>query len=296
MIRKFYLHTNETRDTDFSFTGQVEAYLRDSGRECVRVRFPEDRELLCREAHPEEACLISMGGDGTVLRASEVMRGTGIPILGINLGHMGYLAEIEQSGWKDALDQVLRDEVRTEDRMMLAGSHPRKEGLSGDSDGDSAGPQEEAHLSLNDIVIIRKGPLRVLEFNVYVDDLLLYNFNADGLILATPTGSTAYNLSAGGPIVEPTARLIVLTLICPHMIGNRSIILSSTDRIEIELRPERNEVGTLDGSAEVYYDGRLEETLRAGDRMSVFRSEQTVQLLRLDQSSFLQTVHKKMQP
>ena len=162
--------------------------------------------------------------------------------------------------------------------MMLSGRVEKPEGV-------------EEDYALNDIVISRCSSLQILTFHVYVNGQFLNTYCADGLIVATPTGSTAYNLSAGGPIVEPTASLIVVTPICSHALNTRSIILSSEDEIEIEIGLGRN------GSREevyVTFDGADTVTLQTGDRVSVRRSEASTIFMKLSKVSFLETLRKKM--
>ncbi|MDE6829039.1 MAG: NAD(+)/NADH kinase, partial [Lachnospiraceae bacterium] len=149
----------------------------------------------------------------------------------------------------------------------------------------------KADVSLNDIVVSRKGELHIIHFRLYVNGELLNDYEADGVVLSTPTGSTAYNLSAGGPIVEPTASLIVVTPICSHALNSRSIVLSSEDEIEIEIGLGRN------GSREevyVTFDGADTVTLRTGDRVTVKKSEASTIFMKLSKVSFLETLRRKM--
>ena len=146
-------------------------------------------------------------------------------------------------------------------------------------------------VSLNDIVVSRKGELHIIHFRLYVNGELLNDYEADGVVLSTPTGSTAYNLSAGGPIVEPTAELIVVTPICSHALNSRSIILSSEDEIVIEIGPGRN------GSREevyVAFDGADTVSLKTGDKVMVRRSDASTTMIKLSKVSFLETLRGKM--
>ena len=151
-------------------------------------------------------------------------------------------------------------------------------------------PGAHSH-ALNDIVITRSRGLQILNFNVSVDGQFLNRFNADGMIISTATGSTAYNMSAGGPIVEPKARLILLTPISPHTLNNRSIVLSADDKISIELMPPRNEKKLY---AECVFDGTGNIELHSGDKINISTSCCTTRLIRLSRRSFLETLHKKI--
>ena len=163
---------------------------------------------------PEDTqCVLVIGGDGTLLQASRDLQEKNIPLLGINMGTLGYLAEVEESGVRDALDKLLADEYVVEERMMLEGAAFHN------------GKQILQDIALNDIVIGRQGRLRILDFRVYVNGEFLNASSADGIILSTPTGSTGYSLSVGGPIVSPEASLILISHIAPHTLNNRSIVL-----------------------------------------------------------------------
>ena len=145
--------------------------------------------------------------------------------------------------------------------------------------------------ALNDIVISRSGSLQIIRFNIYVNGQFLNDYSADGMIVTTPTGSTGYNLSAGGPLIEPGARLIMLTPICPHTLNQRSIILSPEDVIEIEI-PGGNEekIQTVEAS----FDGSHTVPLSSGDRLRIVKSEKMTEFIQLNQVSFLEVLHKKM--
>ena len=178
-----------------------------------------------------------------MLQAAGTYLERGIPLLGINLGTLGYLAEIEKNAWKEALLRVFSDNYEIENRMML-------EGLC---------PDGRVRYALNDVVISRNGPPQILGFDVFVNGQFLNTFSADGILLSTPTGSTAYNLSAGGPIVEPSARLILLTPVCPHTLNNRSIVLSPEDEVRIGVgHPSRS----LEIEAGAVFDGLPSENRR----------------------------------
>lgn len=145
---------------------------------------------------------------------------------------------------------------------------------------------------MNEIALSRRGPLQIIRFNIYVNGQFLNHYKADGMIVTTPTGSTGYNLSAGGPLVEPGAQLIMLTPICPHSLNQRSIILSPEDIIEIEI-PECGE-GRMQ-TVEVNFDGSHMIPLQTGDKIRIVRSGKVTEFIRLNQVSFLEVLHRKMQ-
>ena len=224
--------------------------------------------------------MIVLGGDGTVLQAARLTKRLRIPIIGVNLGTLGYLTEVEVLNLEESLERLVAGEYEQESRMMLNGKVTFADG------------GEAEDWALNDIVISRSGPLQIIRFNIFVNGQFLNDYSADGVIVTTPTGSTGYNLSAGGPLVEPGARLIMLTPICPHSLNQRSIILSPEDVIEIEI-PKRSEGGIQ--TVEANFDGSHVIPLRAGDRLRIVRSRETTEFLRLNQVSFLEVLHKKMQ-
>ena len=191
-MKIFHIYTNLLKDTG----GETTAYIRN---------YLEERGCICKDqVDGTVEGIIVLGGDGTMLRAAGEYLGRHIPMIGVNLGTLGYLAEVEQDQIETALDSLIADKYEVESRMMLSGIPVIA--------GESMAPM----IALNDIVITRKGALHVINFNIYVNGQLLSTYNADGMIISTPTGSTAYNLSAGGPIVEPKARLILMTPVCSH--------------------------------------------------------------------------------
>ena len=179
-----------------------------------------------------------------------------------------------------ALDRIVDERYEIESRMMLSGIPV----ISGK-------PMPE-QMALNDIVINRTGALHIISFKIYVNGTLLSTYNADGMIISTPTGSTAYNLSAGGPIVEPRARLIMMTPVCSHaLLNNRTIILAEDDVIDIEIGEYKpNEQHEIAAS----FDGKNQVNLNEGDKIRITRSDKVTKIMKLSELSFLDTLHRKM--
>lgn len=277
-MKKFYLITNEGKDPQRDITQNIVAYLENHGGKAVCVK--NDKEALARHADEEIDCALVLGGDGTMLRAARNMMDMDIPLLGINLGTMGYLAEVESVQTQEALDRLLADDFTVENRMMLSGRV------------EKAGETKE-DFALNDIVISRCGSLQILSFHIFVNGQFLNTYCADGIIVATPTGSTAYNLSAGGPIVEPGARLMLLTPICPHTINTRCIVFAPEDEIAIEI-PQGKDGGVQ--SVEASFDGSHKTVLQTGERIVVRRAKRTTGIVKLNTESFLSMLHRKMAP
>ncbi len=272
-MKKFFLITNEAKDPDGAFTNKITTFIEKHGGEAICVK--NERQALAEKGMAGIDCALVLGGDGTLLRAAGNMMDSDIPLLGINLGTLGYLAEVESTCAEESLEMLLKDEFVREERMMLSGRVTAR----------------EERYALNDIVISRCGSLQILNVRIYVNDRFLNDYCADGVIVATPTGSTGYNLSAGGPIVEPSARLLLLTPICPHTLNTRSIVFSPEDEITVEI-PEGK-----DGHEQVVeanFDGSNTITLRTGERIRIRRSDKTTGIVRLNTESFLTVLHKKM--
>ena len=279
---RFYIIANRGKDPDQTVSKKIKHFLESRGKICTIAFTDKEREELHEKLCGSSDCMLVLGGDGTVLEASHLTAGTETPILGINLGNIGYLAEVNARDWEPALLRILDGGYEIESRMMLEGY------VSDPISHVYPGARGQA---LNDIVITRNRGLKILDYNIYVDGQFLNKYSADGVIVSTATGSTAYNMSAGGPIVEPKARLILLTPISPHTFNNRSIVLSADDNIMIEMIPPRNG-GEL--FAECDFDGTGNIELHSGDRVHVTKSEATTLLVRLSRRSFLEILHRKI--
>lgn len=280
-VKKFYIITNPLKDKEFEITDNICRYLREQGRECAADRDMAEAEKKGKAADiPNDCdCVLVLGGDGTLIRAAREVVWLGIPLLGINLGTLGFLTETDLANVTGALEKLMRDEYEIEERMMLYGRIVSMDG------------KEQGHLSLNDIVISRSGFLRVVNFKIYVNGEYLHSYNADGVIVSTPTGSTGYSLSAGGPVVEPSASMILLTPICPHSLNTRSIILSSRDQVEIEIGPGRKREKE---AAAAVFDGDIEVLMETGDRILIHKAERKTKIVKISKISFLEVLRRKM--
>ncbi len=272
-MKHFCIYTNRHKDKDFATTEKVRRFLCGKGMQCT-IKKDE-----CDTIPEETDCILVLGGDGTMLQAvRETHSRKRIPLLGINLGRLGYLTEVEPDGLEAALEQLLCGDYDLESRMMLNGTVYRKSG------------ENQNGWALNDIVISKTESQQILSFLLYVNRKLLNRYLADGMIITTPTGSTGYNLSAGGPIVEPGARLIVLTPICPHTMNQRSIVLSPEDEVVIEIPAGRE--GQVQHAA-VSFDSCVVK-IRTGDAVRIAQSERTTDFIKLSKAGFLEVLHKKM--
>lgn len=288
-MKHFFIVTNSQKDENLKLTKQVQNYLTDKGMSCTI----QDEEQLARKctdiaAIPENVeCILVLGGDGTLIQAARDVVSREIPLIGVNLGTLGYLAEVEEKNIYAALDALMEERYEIESRMMLKG---HVEG----ADGKEFGNREHApvsELALNDIVISRRGRLRIVEYRIYVNGEHLYTYGADGMIISTPTGSTGYSMSAGGPIISPKAFMILITPICPHTLNTRSIVLSPEDEVVVEIGPGRkleSEYG------EVSFDGTVSYQVSSGDRIFVSCAKEKTSIVRIHKESFLETLRKKM--
>lgn len=278
----FIIITNKPKDPLLATTKEVQKFLEEQGCSCSvyadEISADAWKKILGEKGKKTSGILV-LGGDGTLLRAARDTADSGIPVLGINLGTLGYLAEVECSNLKPALKRLVEGRYFIEDRMMLSGQVVR------------GGKVLEDTCALNDITITRNGPLQMLYFQIFVNRKLLKEYHADGIITATPTGSTGYNMSAGGPIVEPGARLILLTPICPHTLQTRSVILRAEDEIVIRVmeKAARQEL-----YMEVCFDGSRNLGLRPGDEVRITKSSRNTSIIKLSEAGFLDVLHRKM--
>ena len=296
-MKHFLIYTNCHKDRGLAVTERIRGYLESRGQKCTVILQDMAREqspaegCLSAEGHtytkeedwpgyPEDAyCMIVLGGDGTMLQAAWDVRKAHIPLIGVNLGTLGYMTEVEPGCLEEALDRLMGGQASTESRMMLNGRVFYRDG------------RVTEDWCLNDIVISRCGALQVIKLNIFVNGQFLKEYSADGVIITTPTGSTGYNLSAGGPIAKPSARLIIMTPICPHTLSSRSIILSPEDVIEIEI-PQGREGRRQKVTAN--FDGAHELSMSTGDRIRIVESEKTTEILSVNKISFLEVLHRKM--
>jgi len=218
--------------------------------------------------------LLVFGGDGTMLRVARDVAGSNTPILGINVGGLGFLTAVSSQQLAEALDQIWKGEFAVESRSLI------------EATGQTQGKVIN-QIALNDFVISRGTVPRLIELEVSVDDAMLTRYRGDGLIISSPTGSTAYSLAAGGAIVCPNAEVFTLTPICPHTLSNRSVIVSLDSVVEAKVLSPR--VETV-----LSADGQVQVQLAGGDKVIVQRSRRTVKLARLIGGSFFETLRQKL--
>ncbi len=204
--------------------------------------------------------IIVLGGDGTLLSVARLVGDKGVPILGVNLGGLGFITEVTASELYEAIDKVIEDGCIQEKRLMLSAFIHRH------------GEKIAEYNVLNDVVINKGALARIIDLDTYINKQYVTTFKADGLIVSTPTGSTAYSLSAGGPILYPTLNCFVLTPICPHTLTNRPIVLPEDFSIEVRLKSPNEDVFLT-------LDGQVGFSLRQGDVVEVKKAEFATSLL-----------------
>ena len=285
-MKKVILTPNPYRDKNFQTARQAMQILQAAGLE-VRLCLPfeVDRSYdLPKDLHfhrldremPHAEAVVCFGGDGTILHMAKAATRYGVPILGVNIGTMGFIAELESSELQE-LARLANDDFTIDSRMMLDVTVQRQRDIV------------FHELCLNDVVITKGAVARIVHLSIACDGVKAMECGGDGVIVATPTGSTAYSLSAGGPIVEPDARSILITPICAHDLTSRCIVTSEKRTITVELIKNARRNGFLS------VDGGKALKLNMGDMTVVRKSDKETKLIRLNNRSYFDVVHSKFQ-
>lgn len=281
-MKNFLIATNFIKDENFILTSKIENYIAMHGgsshRITVGMNNPTDYSLDERDAYE---CIIALGGDGTILKVSRDLRGMNLPIVGVNLGTLGFLAEVEPEQIFSVLDRLMSDDYEMEERMNITGSVYKE--------GNEVPILED--IALNDIVVSRSGFSRIIGLKIYVNGKVMDIYEADGVIISTPTGSTGYNLSAGGPIVCPKTNIMIVTPISPHSLTSKSIVFSSEDEIVVEVLKMRK---AQEEEAIVNFDGQQGTQLSAGDRIIVRKADTVTKMIKLFDVSFYEVLREKI--
>ena len=283
-MKRFFIVTNRDKDPELLVTKEIEGRLREGGASFSTWVSEGRREgswhYVDPKAVPEGTdCLLVLGGDGTLLQAARDTVHLSIPLAGVNLGHLGFLAEVDTSGIRPALEKLLSDDFEIDERMMLSGQVFRGEEKIGES------------IALNDIVITREGRIRVIQFDNYVNGEFLNSYNADGIIVSTATGSTGYSLSVGGPIVSPNAKLVLLSALAPHTLNTRTIVFPPEDVIRVAIGAGRH---GKEESCVASFDGDYSVQMVSGDRIEITRAQSMVRIVKLSHLSFVEVLRRKL--
>ena len=271
-MKHFYLIANPSKPGALGMAEKLEAEFLRRGAACMHTRGYTRPDQIPTDTE----CIITLGGDGTLIQASRDLISLELPMMGINMGHLGYLTQIgHEEDILPAMRDLMEDHYRLESRMMLKGCV-----ISG-------GKVVMEDIALNDIVLNRMG-IDAFRFELAVNGQLFNEYSADGMVVATPTGSTAYNLSAGGPIVAPEADLMVLTPLCPHSLNSRSIVLPPDSHLSLRIQTTGRTKVSLS------FDGDTVVDIEPGDTIEIAKSEIETTLIQLKQVPFLENIRNKM--
>ncbi len=261
---------------------ELEAWLKAKGIEAlIKQNVPApitSKECLVEnipKAPSDLSCIVILGGDGTFLSGIRWVQDTGVPVLGVNLGDFGFLTEYSVDQLFAIMEEIINDSFTTEERILLLAKVLR--------DGERIACQTV----LNDVVVNKEALARIVHFHTYIDDDYLTTFKADGLIVATPTGSTAYSLSAGGPVVYPSLKTIILTPICPFTLTNRPLILPDTATIKIKIDKQ-------DSNVFLTFDGQVGLHVTYQDSIVVEKAPHTIQMIRTPGLSYYDVLKAKL--
>ncbi|MDD5901359.1 MAG: NAD(+)/NADH kinase [Lachnospiraceae bacterium] len=276
-MKKVCVIANAGKDAAVEMTERVRSFFEKKGVSCTAL-LDDFSEQTSYEAvlTDDMECAVVLGGDGTLIHVAGRLAEQKIPVLGINLGTLGFLAGAESAETEKVLEALIHGEYRVEERMMLETS------VEGTVFGTA----------LNDVVITRNGFSRIISVSILVNGKPVCNYRGDGVIVATPTGSTGYNLSAGGPVVAPTTELFLITPICPHSLSARSILLSGEDELHLVVREEKK---TQDEEAIITLDGQRAKELSADDTIVIRRSDKKAYFIQLNDRSFFDALHRKLE-
>jgi len=284
-MKKFHVIANMDKDTGLAIAKSVTDYLISKGCEAaydgIRRMYGDSstQDEIVKSISDDIDAVIALGGDGTIIQVAGVLAKKRIPLLGINLGTLGYLAEVDRDNIEPTLDRLIADDFDIEERMMLKGSVYKD------------GSLVDTCRALNEVVIMRTGAVRVIRYEIYVNDRLLNAYEADGIIVSTPTGSTGYNMSAGGPIVEPDAKVILITPVSAHTLNSRSIVLSPDDKLKIVVAQSRIETPQ---ETQICFDGGTCFEVNPGDYVNIERANRITRVIKMSKESFLDILSRKM--
>ncbi|MBU3180161.1 NAD(+)/NADH kinase [Clostridium psychrophilum] len=272
-MKKIGININTTKDKD----GEIIKYVKN-----VVSKYIDDNNIfIFKDAfglknikYNDLDIIIALGGDGTILRTSRNINNSNTPILGVNIGNLGFLSSVELLEFENAMKKIIADDYYVEDRMMLKCTLP----LRGES---------EEYTALNDIIVSKGTLSRVVKYELHIDDKFYIDFTGDGLIISTPTGSTAYSLSAGGPIIYPNLDVIALTPICPLSLSMRTIVLDSKSEISVSIKCEHESIFlTLDGQRAI--------KLNSYEKILVSVSNKKCRLVKFNDYNYFGILRKKI--
>ena len=277
-MNNFFIIANKQKDINLEITEQIRHHISRLGAVC-NIYDQYDRDVSSIDIPEGTQCILVIGGDGTILAAARMLVGSNIPLLGINLGTLGFLADVNLADLSKTLDLLLQDQYQVENRIMLTAEVYKQ------------GEKAATYIALNDFNINRFGASRVIGLKVGINGSVIDRYRADGVIVCTPTGSTGYNLSAGGPIINPTCKNFVITPICPHSLTARSIVLAKEDIVTVEVEQIRSNIKE---EASISFDGREGLSLFPGDQVKIYKSQEVTPFIKATEVSFVQILKEKL--
>jgi NAD+ kinase len=273
-LKNFYIISDSEKDLRHETAAGIKRYL-ESHEKCARI--VDSSSQITDEKWADLA--IVLGGDGYVLQAAKHFAGADVPILGVNFGTLGFLTEVEKPKIMQALDEVLMGHYEVEKRIALTARVKKNTA------------DEAVGLAVNDFIIGKRDFGHMITARVYVDDELLDTYVADGVLVSTPTGSTAYNLSATGPVLVPRMEAMIITPICPHSLNQRSIVVSSDSKLRIEVGKTKE---NYRDEAAIRGDGQMLCTVTTGDVVRIEKARETFDMIRLGGVSFFDKMRSKL--
>lgn len=284
-MNNFLIITNPAKKEAVKNSKIIEKMIIDAGCLCtgniMTEKMGEDRTTYTNplSVPKETEAVIVLGGDGTFIHAAKDLLKLRLPLIGVNYGTLGYLSETEVENFRDAVSRLKNDDFIIEERMLLRGEIIRNEEVI------------IKDIALNDVVFNRMPPTGIMNYEIKIDGVKLNKYAADGMIISTPTGSTGYNLSAGGPVVQPTAEIILITPVSAHTLNSRAIVFSA--RVEVEVRGSGYHE---DDNRRIFvsFDGDSNHYLESGDTVKVRKSRQFAKIIKISDSSFVETLGRKM--
>lgn len=282
-MEHFCVITNVDKVENYQVAQEIAGYLKAMGKSCYLLDNQQNFEKgICHFTNadeiPEEVeCALVLGGDGTMIQAAIDLVHRNIPILGINMGTVGFLTETERHNLDGVLEKLVKEQYSIENRIML-------------KETDQKNPERSCY-ALNDIVVSKRGSCRLITIKVCINGELADIYRADGLIVSTPTGSTGYNLSAGGPVMAPHTHATVITPICAHSLNKRSLVLSAEDKITLEIGQTKEAQEDL---AVLAVDGRNVGEFVTGDRLEICVPDYITKIVKLSGITFYEKMRDKL--
>lgn len=284
-MKNFLIVTNSKNDNGLKYAKKLQKILKENDCRCMGNILTEQRDELNYmytdpKLVPEETeAVIVLGGDGTIIHAAKDLLDLKLPLFGINFGTLGYLAEVEVKDFAETLQKLKQDDCVIENRMLLSGEIIRN------------GKVIKKDIALNDIVLNRNPATGLLRYDIMIDGGFLNSYSADGVIISTPTGSTGYNLSAGGPVVDPVAEIILITPVCAHTLNSRSLVFSAKVEIGVTAKGFHRE---KQQRMVVSFDGDGEYMLEYGDVIRIKKSRLAAKIVKTSDTSFVEHLGRKM--